>query len=196
MSPRIRTGTRLWLGGLAAGGVAAAHALAFLLVAPDPARRQQLLDSTGHGGWPLVVSVAMGALVVGLAGFAAGSLRRGRRAWIPSGTAGRLILLQGIGFFLLEGLERLATGKGLGALIELPFEPVMAVGLVLQVLLALAGAMLLALLGRIIVTLAGRLRSRPRAPRTLVASGFLDISVPSPQVEFGRAEPRGPPVRT
>lgn len=195
MSPRIRTGTRLWLGGLAAGGVVAAHALAFILVAPNPVRRQQLLDSTGHGSWPLVVSVAMGALVIGLAGFAASSLRRGRPGGFPTGAAGRLILLQGVGYLLLEGLERLAMGKGLAGLVELPFEPVIAIGLVVQFLLALAGAILLALVYRMIVTLAGWLRSRPRAPRSLVASGLLDLFLPSHQVEFGCAEPRGPPVR-
>src|SRR5919109_779376 len=145
MGPRIPAGTRLWLGGLAAGGVVAAHALAFLVVAPDPVRREQLLDATGHKGWPLVVSVLMGVLVVGLVGFAADSLRRGRIARVPLGTVGRLIFLQGVGFVLLEGLERLATGRGLGALVELPSEPVIAIGLALQVLLAFAGAMLLAL---------------------------------------------------
>src|SRR5919109_2563513 len=116
MGPRIRRGTRLWIGGLAAGGVAVAHLLAFVLVAPDPVRRQQLLASTGHGAWPLIVTLAFGALIVGLVGLVARP--PADPGWRARGSLlGRLLLLQVVGFLLLESLERLATGTGPGTLV-------------------------------------------------------------------------------
>jgi hypothetical protein len=193
MGRRLPPGTRFWLGGLAAGGVAAAHLLAFLAVAPHPLRREQLLEATGHGAWPLVVSLAMGALVLGLAGFFAGR-RSGRGRSFPIRTAGRLILLQSIGFLMLESIERLAVGKGPEALTELPFEPVIAIGLVAQVVVALAGAMLLALLDRLIVKLAD-VRSMPRPTRPLVPSGFAELFLPQPPAASGPVKPRAPPDR-
>jgi hypothetical protein len=195
MGPRIPPGTRFWLGGLAAGGVAAAHLLAFLVVAPDPLRREQLLEATGHGIWPLVVSLAMGAMVVGLAGFVASSRpRQGQLRAFPVRTAGRLILLQTFGFLALESLERLAMGKGPGALTELPFEPVVVIGLAAQVIVALAGAMLLAFLDRLFVKLA-EVRSMPRPTRALVSSRFAELFIAQPQVAAGPVKPRGPPDR-
>jgi len=199
MGPRIRLRTRLWLGGLAAGGVAVAHILAFLLAAPDPFRREELLKTTGHGGWPLLVTVAMGALVVALAGFAVGRLRDPRQvgpAPFYLGTARRLVIMQVVGFLLLEAGERLATGKGLAGLSALPLESLIAIGLVAQVLVALAGAMLLALLDRVVDGLVRLFRQTARAPRSLVPRGVSDIQVPLVRIASGPANLRGPPRRT
>jgi hypothetical protein len=190
--------TRLWLGGLAAGGVAVAHILAFLLAAPDPFRREQLLDATGHGAWPLLVTLAMGALVVALAGFAVGRLRdpgRVRQAPFYLGTARRLVIMQVLGFLLLEASERVATGKGLAGLSALPFESVIAIGLVAQVLMALAGATVLALLDRVMGGLVLFFRQTARAPRRLVSRGTPGIRVPLLRIASGPANLRGPPRR-
>jgi len=199
MGPRIRLRTRLWLGGLAAGGVAVAHILAFLLAAPDPFRREQLLKATGHGAWPLLVTVAMGALVVALAGFAVGRLRHPRRvrqAPFYLGTARRLVIMQVVGFLLLEAGERLAAGKGLAGLAGLPFESVIAIGVVAQVLVALAGAMLLALLDRVVGGLVLLFRQTARAPRRLVSRGIPDVRIQLVRIASGPANLRGPPRRT
>jgi hypothetical protein len=51
MAPSVSLRTRLWIGGLAAGGVVAGHAGAYMLAAPDPMRRHGLLAETGHGAW-------------------------------------------------------------------------------------------------------------------------------------------------
>ena len=194
MGPRIRPGTRLGLGGLAAGGVAVAHLLAFLLVAPDPVRRQRLLESTGHGAWPLIVTLAMGVLVVGLAGLAARPpAQLGWRARGP--LLGRLLLLQVAGFLLLEGLERLAMGKGLESIGDLPFEPVILIGLVTQAITALVALMLVVFLDRVIVALTDVLWPRPRAPRSLVLSEIVERHLPLPRFATGPANPRGPPRR-
>jgi hypothetical protein len=197
MGPPIRLRTRLWLGGLAAGGVALAHVLAFVLAAPDPIRREQLLEATGHGAWPLLVTIATGALVAALAGFAAGRLRDDRPpAVLYRATVGRLMLLQMAGFLVLEAFERLGTGRGLAGVAGLPMEPVILIGLAAQVLVALAGAILVVLLARFLDQLILTLRSTPRAPRVLTPAGTLDVAFPRLRISSGPANLRGPPRRT
>jgi hypothetical protein len=199
MGPPIRLRTRLWLGGLAAGGVALAHVLAFVLAAPDPIRREQLLEATGHGAWPLLVTIATGALVAALAGFAAGRLRDNRPtspAVLYRATVGRLMLLQMAGFLVLEAFERLGTGRGLAGVAGLPGEPVILIGLAAQVLVALAGAILVVLLARLLDQLILILRTTPRAPRVLSPRGALDVAFPRLRISSGPANPRGPPRRT
>jgi hypothetical protein len=194
LRPRVGPGTRLWIGGLAAGGVVAGHAAAFRLAEPHPERRQALLAETGHGAWPLLVAVAMGVLVASLGSFAAGRLREERPApggALLRGTAGRLVPLQLGAFLLLEAVERLSTGRDLA---ELPGEPVIAIGLVVQVVVALAGAALLTLFARFVDRLGRLLRGAPRAPKVLAAPGALVIALPHCRAGCGPASPRGPPT--
>jgi hypothetical protein len=193
MAPPVRLRQRLWLGGLASGGVVAGHALAFTLVAPHPVQRHALLSETGHGAWPLLVPMAMGAFVAGLAGFAVGQLRD-ERPLPPAarlrGAAGRLVPLQLAAFLLLEALERLASGHQLS---ELPGEPVIAIGLATQALVALVGAVLLTLFARFADQLGRLFRQDPRAPRLLVVPGAPAIALRPRRPGRGPASPRGPP---
>ena len=187
--------TRLWLGGLAAGGVAVAHVLAFLLVAPDPARRAAMLEATGHGAWPLVVSLAVGGVVAGLAGFA---VRRGREARTPlrplfGGILVRLAVLQVVGFVVLETLERLARHDAVEVL-GLLSEPVVLIGVVLAAATAAIGAFLLVLLAGLIDRLVVLLRALPRAPRALAAPGLADDPPPRLRIVMGSIWLRGPPL--
>jgi hypothetical protein len=187
--------TRLWLGGLAAGGVAAAHVLAFIVAAPDPVRRGRLLEETGHAMWPVIVSVALAALVVALARFAVGRIHRSDRP--PAGamwrlTAGRLMALQTLGFLALEAVERLASGH---ALIGFLGEPVVLIGVALQIFVALGAAALLVLLARLVDRLTGLLRTLPRAPRALMQPGAWDGIFLRPRLVSDPANPRGPPRR-
>jgi hypothetical protein len=187
--------TRLWLGGLAAGGVAAAHILAFIVASPDPVRRGRLLDETGHGAWPVIVSVALAGLVVALARFAVGRIRDSDRpapATLWRLTAGRLMALQSLGFVALEAVERLISGHGLGRLMT---EPVVLIGVALQVLVALVAAALMVLLARLVDRLNGLLRALPRAPRALARPGTWDGILPRQRLVAGPANPRGPPRR-
>jgi hypothetical protein len=189
----IRLRTRLWLGGLATAGVVVAHVLAFWLAAPNPVRREHLLEATGHGAWPIVVALTLGALVACMAGFAAGRVREERRAppaVLVRGIVTRLVILQVAGFVLLEAIERLAIGHDLTELLS---EPVMAIGLVAQIVVALAGAILVALFAHIVDRLALLLRPIPRAPRVLLPGDALDFSVPRSRLVTGAAIPRGPP---
>jgi hypothetical protein len=183
---------RLWIGGLAAGGVAVAHALAFLIVAPDPVRRREMLAETGHGAWPLLVSIAMGAVAVSLTRFALGRSQDGPATPYRSlfrQTAARLVPLQLGAFLVLEMIERTATGHALTGLAE----PVIWIGLVAQVVVALMGAALLALFARLVDGLVLLLRPTLRAPRPLLPSAsFAAVSYRS-HAGTAPANPRGPP---
>jgi hypothetical protein len=195
MGSPLRLPTRLWLGGLAAGGAALTHVLAFMVAAPDPVRRGRLLEETGHAAWPAIVSVALAALVVALARFAVGRIHRSDR--LPPGavwrlTAGRLMVLQILGFVALEAVERLASGHGLGQLLG---EPVVIIGVALQILVALGSAALLVLLAHLVERLTGLLRTLPRAPRALGHPGAWDGILPRPRLVAGPVNPRGPPRR-
>jgi hypothetical protein len=196
MGPPLSLRTRLWIGGLAAGGVAIAHTLAFLVAAPDPLSREELLDATGHGAWPLIMAIAMGALVAALAGFTTGRFR-GHPSTLPAAlfrvTAVRLVPLQVVAFVILEALERLAMGH---VPTDLLGEPVLAIGVIGQALVALAGSLLLTLFARLVDRLVVLLRKFPRAPRALVPQGVLVVAFPRTRIATDPANPRGPPWRT
>jgi hypothetical protein len=196
MGPPLSLRTRLWIGGLAAGGVAIAHTVAFLVAAPDPLRREELLDATGHGSWPLIVAIAMGALVAALTGFVAGRFR-GHHSTAPAalfrGTAVRLVPLQVVAFVILEALERLVMGH---VPTDLLGEPVLVIGLIAQPLVALAGSLLLTLFARLVDRLVVLLHQVPRAPRALVPQGVLAAPFPRTRIATDPANPRGPPWRT
>jgi hypothetical protein len=191
----MRLRTRIWLGGLAAGGVVAAHLLAFLIVAPDRAQRAELLESSGHGAWPLVASIAMGALVAGLAGFAVGRARDpdGPPGSLYRGIVLRLSALQVAGFLLLEAVERLARNHADGFL-SLLGEPVVLIGVAMAAVTAALGAVLLVLVAGLIDRLLVLLRVLPRAPRVLVAAGLADLPAPRPRIALGSVSLRGPPL--
>jgi hypothetical protein len=188
----MRLRTRLWLGGLAAGGVMAAHLVAFFLVAPDPSQRAELLEATGHGAWAVLVSLALGAMVAGLAGFAVGRIREGDAppGTLYRGTLGRLLALQVLGFVLLEALERLAHHPG--DLLGFLGEPVVLIGLVLAAATAAVGAALIVLFAGLIDRLVV-LRVLPRAPRALVPAGLAIFFPPRLRIVLGSVSPRGPP---
>lgn len=193
MAPPVRLRTRLWLGGLAAGGVAIAHLVAFVLVAPDPHEREMLLAATGHGAWPIIVSVATGAAVAALARFGISRLRDEPSSFptVSYGvTVGRLFFLQVLAFLLLEALERLATGHALAA--SLLLEPVILIGLAVQVPVAMAGAGLLVMLLRLVDRLV-LLRTIVLPARALSPWGMEDVTVPRARVAADPANPRGPP---
>lgn len=186
--PRLRT--RLWLGALAFAGVAFAHGLTFLLVAPDPHARERLLASTGHGYWPYVMPVALGALVAALAGFAAG-----RRAAAPADrlyrvTALRMAILQTAGFVLLESAERFFAHASLATLMA---EPFLLIGISVQVALALVAALLLVVVARVVERFSSR-RFRLRPAKAARPRGVLRAAAPRLRVASGGATLRGPPL--
>jgi len=189
------TRSRLWLGGVAMAGVVLAHVLAYFMAAPHRNGRDMLLRASGHRHWAVVASLALGALVAGLIWFTTQATRPdrvwslGARAFFVS-TARRLVLLQVGGFVLLEASERLLFGAGFGLLAE----PVVLIGILLQVVSALGAAGLLVVFARTLDRLCGRSSAarivaspgpRPRVwilpPRFLLAAGGATL--------------RGPPLR-
>jgi len=188
--------SRLWMGGVAMAGVVFAHVLAYFAAAPHRHGREMLLQSGGHRHWAVVAALAFGALVASLIWFTSQATRPervwslGARAFFVS-TARRLILLQVSGFVLLEASERLLFGAGFGQVLA---EPVVLIGIVLQVVSALSAAGLLVVFARTLDRLCGRSPAtgfgtapclRPHVcvlpPRFLLATGGATL--------------RGPPVR-
>lgn len=191
-----QTRSRLWLGGVAMAGVVLAHVLAYFIAAPHRQGREMLLRSGGHRHWAVVAALALGALVASLIWFTSQATRPervwslGARAFFVS-TARRLVLLQVSGFVLLEASERVLFGAGFGQVLA---EPVVLIGIVLQVVSALGAAGLLVVFARTLDRVCGRSSAarfgasqdpRPRVcilpPRFLLAAGGPTF--------------RGPPVR-
>ena len=132
---------RIYLALLGFAGTLAAHSIAYWLVAPDPHHHAGLMLSTGHGYWGVVTPLAMGLAVAGIAG--ALISRSGASARF-SVVAARAVALQLVAFFAMETIERATVGGSL-AVIK---EPVVLVGLVVQMLIALVIAGLLLVLTR------------------------------------------------
>ena len=162
-------------------GVVFAHVLAYFMAAPHRNGREMLLRASGHRHWAVVAAIALGALVAGLIWFTTLATRPdrvwslGARAFFVS-TARRLVLLQVGGFVLLEASERLLFGAGFGQVLA---EPVVLIGVVLQVVSALAAAGLLVIFARTLDRVCGgssrppwgRVRAEPTCNRPRQARG-------------------------
>jgi hypothetical protein len=124
----------------ATAGIVLAHAADYALAFPDPARRGRELSATGHGYWPAAVAAAVvcGGLGLALA------VRRGWRGTSPptsvAATARRLAAGQVVLFGVLETVERVAVG---GHPLSFLTSAQFALGVVLQVAVAVAAAVLL-----------------------------------------------------
>jgi hypothetical protein len=179
---------RLWLGGLAAAGVVVAHQLAYVVAAPDPHARAELLRAAGHDHWSGVMAVAMGLLSISLLSFARRSLTEGaQRPW--AGALVRLAPLQAGGFVVLEVAERLLVGAGVAGLWA---EPAIVIGVALQILCAVATAAALGRAGRTLARWGSRrMPSGGDSPAPL--RPVLRVAVARAGVLAGSGALRGPP---
>ena len=141
MRTAIGVRERIYLALLGFAGTLAAHSIAYWLVAPDPHHHARLLLSTGHGYWGVVTPIAMGLAV---AGIAVALISRAGASARFSVVATRAVALQLLAFLAMETIERASVGGSL-AVIK---EPVVLVGLVVQMLIALVIAGLLLVLTR------------------------------------------------
>jgi hypothetical protein len=171
----------------AAAGLVGAHLLGYLVVAPGDIARSFLLTQTGHGYLSRAITLAVAsAIVAGLTSALLGVLRASRPGWSGAhwpGLAVRLSLLQVAGFLALETAERLLAGAPLADL----GGPVLAVGVPLQVVVAMLGAAVLALIDRaaaVVTTSLGGRVSLPGAQRS------RPIPIPADRL------PSRPPVRS
>jgi hypothetical protein len=133
---------RLWVAGIASGAIWATHAVAYVAATPDPHDRHSLLESTGHAYWANLAPIVVGLFIAGLIGAVLDRATSSSSDRMPSyrAVAARLAVLQVTGFLAIEIIER-ATADGVSAT-EL-LHPVFGVGLALQVIAALLGALLL-----------------------------------------------------
>jgi hypothetical protein len=182
----------------AAAGVLVGHWLTYALLLAEPAHRQAVLSATGHG-YLRVASVTVLVLILLALGSAvicaldarsdpSGAPRTTRiRRLFP-----RLWLLQGATFAGLEVAERLVAGAQLG---DVLLGRVLLVGLLVQALAAVVGALLLHVLHRAAASLA-RLVGPPgtaSAPR-IIPSLAPCLTGPRSPLLAGAAGLRGPPL--
>jgi hypothetical protein len=152
---------RLWslvLFFTAAAGLVGGHLLNYVWLVPQTRARHAILAITGHSYLPdgLVIGLAA-ALLAGTGTAVLGAISPDRR---PSLRDAALCLsgLQMAGFLLLEVVERLLGGAPLSDLAG----PVLALGIPLQVALALLGASVLVLIARTARMAMARLSRGPR----------------------------------
>jgi hypothetical protein len=174
-------------------GLIVGHLLSYLIAIPDPTRRATVLADSGHAYLHLAGDVAVilgfaAAVTVGLRAVAARDATdrssAARFAW-------RLGSLQAGAFIAMELGERLVSGGTFG---ELFADHLFGIGIVVQLVIAAAGALLLRLIGRVAVRIADALAPPPRRrpARTLwVRPG----SSRSPRPAFaGTVSTRAPPL--
>jgi len=165
---------RWQVGGLAAGGVVATHLLTFLVAAPDAHHRAELLARTGHFSLTLVSAVALGAIVT-----LAVRLLPMRRPALA------LMAVQSAGWLALESVERLSHHHADWEL------GLIALGVAVQAVLALVGALLLRAVRRVIAFITAR--RRPAPPTAAPARRLAYRPLNRPALLAGAAGVRGPP---
>jgi hypothetical protein len=187
----------MWLGGLAAAGVVVSHSLSYLFVAPDPHARSLLLQETGHRYFTWIAAIAVGALIAGLAGGTLQRLHAGRsgtwsRPRVFAAAATTLAALQIIGFIVLEGTERAVVGAGVTHIFA---EPAIAVGIVMQIVVALVGALLLVALAGGVDRISALFGATPSDRATRIVTWWAtSVLPPNLQVAGSGRTLRGPPV--
>jgi len=178
---------RIYLALLAFAGTLAAHSIAYWLVAPDPHHHASLMLSTGHGYWGVVTPLAMGLAVAGIAGALISRSGAGARYGV---VACRAVALQLVGFLAMETIERATVGGSLAVITE----PVVLVGLGVQMLIALAIAGLLLVLTRALNSTNGSsVLPSPQIDRSQPLSTRTDPPTLL-ELRYGGALLRAPPV--
>jgi hypothetical protein len=175
---------------VAAAGIVIAHAADYALAYPDPVRRGHELAATGHGYWPVAVVAAVVCGGVGLA-LAARRGWRGEHSATPLVvTATQLAAGQVALFAVVESVERLAVGAHPFAfLASVPF----AIGVVLQVAVAVAAAVVLRSVEEGAHRVAAAVRRRRRANTGTPAWRLRSEDMPS--AWWGTTgDARGPPL--
>jgi hypothetical protein len=130
---------------VAGAGLVLGHSLAYALATPQAHAREQLLHATGHGYLPFATQVAMLAAALSLAALFLSRLgRHGGRGSFGVDVA-RLAGVQSAAFVAMEVGERLASGA---SLLDLVHGPLLAIGLVVQLVVAVVGALALRLTER------------------------------------------------
>jgi hypothetical protein len=185
------------LAGTATAGVVLGHWLSYVLALPETRVRGQALMASGHGYWLSAVKIGVVAFVAALACVAVRHLSGHADEGAPFGErlswlAGRLALVQILGFTAMEVTERVAFGAPVGGMF---LHHLYFLGLAVQVLIAAVGALVLLWFGRAAASVAARMGARPRrAGSAAVAFVRVASSHRRPLVLHGAAGLRGPPA--
>jgi hypothetical protein len=179
--------------GFAFVGLIVGHLLSYLIAIPDPARRAVVLAQSGHAylhlaGDGAVVLAFAAAVTVGLRAVAE---RDGTDLPSTAHLAWRLGALQAGAFISMELGERLVSGSGFG---ELFADHLFGIGILVQVVIATAGALLLRLIGRVAVRIADALARPPRRRPTVIRWVRSDSSRPLRPAFAGFVSARAPPL--
>jgi hypothetical protein len=176
---RQRSDLRASAVAVAAGaGTLGGHWAAYRVAVPEAHLRDHVLAQAGHGYWGVAAKGGV-ALAVGVAvAVVLGGMRAGARGQTTTPKVGSLIrklaTLQVLGFVGLEVVERLASGTSLAGLLS---HRLLAVGVVVQVLVAAASALAMRWLHRAAVVIGATLVQRPT------------LGVMSPRVRPTRTSP-------
>ena len=185
-----------WIAALALSGVAAGHAVAYYLAVPGAGQRNALLAQSGHSYWSIAVTVAVLAELAGVLAFATRHFHAGRAGTSSlrmsfSQLGWRMATMQVGAFGVLEVAERARSGVPIGEMFHNHLFPI---GVVIQLLVACAGALLLSWLARAAEAIGSLFRRGPAAEQTTAGVRLpprLDIPGCNPLCEAlrGRAPP-------
>jgi len=175
--------------GLALGGVLLGHAITYAGLAPGAVAREMLLAATGHGYLDVANRIGVLAIMVALfatvlarvVGRDAGGLTNGQ-------LTARLVTFQVGVFVVLEVAERLGTGASLSGLAS-----ALAVGLVIQVAVAVGLAAIISWLLTATDRLVAELAGVEGAPPVVVTSAMVPVAGYQPVLVSDSLGSRAPP---
>lgn len=175
--------------GVAAGGVLLGHWVTYTLAGPHGQGAQEAMAHTGHGYLTLANDVALTLALAGVAMVFLGRLTRGGEG-APSWrvTALRLAVFQVAAFGSMETLERLTAGAPMHDLVGL-----IPLGVAVQGVLAVAGALLIAWLLRAAASIEAALGTAPPLPRPAAVSLAIVSLLPRARLAIAATGIRGPP---
>jgi hypothetical protein len=187
----------LWMAGVAFAGVVAGHSIAYFAAIPDASRRGALLAQTGHGYWRTALVAALLAEVLCLGAVAARHFRAGLAGALPIRLGGfqlalRLSVIQIVVFTGLEVGERVVSRIPVAGMFA---NHLFALGVVIQLLVAGAGALLLRWLGRAAEALGSSLRGRAAAAPAARVGFPAGPDVPALRFLCESSRGRAPPRR-
>ncbi len=182
--------------GAVVAGLVLSHWLAYLIAVPHAHERERVLESTGHGYWPLAAAVAAVLGLVALVVTGSRAVVQARDADLGQQRSRhlmvRLAAMQIPAFVLLEAIESIASGTAsLDVALQAPF----LVGLGLQLIVATALAVLLSRFARAAARIARfLLRGRLPVRAPAVPPPARPAAMPARLLGLAPAGIRGPPA--
>jgi L-lactate permease len=182
--------------GAVGAGLVLSHWLAYLIAVPHAHERERVLESTGHGYWPLAAAVAAALGLVALVVTGSRAVVQARDADLGQQRLRylvvRLAAMQIPAFVLLEAIESIASGTAsLDVALQAPF----LVGLGLQLIVATALAVLLSRFARAAARIARfLLRGKLPVRSPALPPPARPAALPARLLGLAPAGVRGPPA--